>query len=57
MKFLLKGTFESGDSKEEIAYGLVTNIHTFNPVYIQVCLNKIYAKNGFDFLLHIVFPL
>ena len=31
----LFGTFESGESKEEVAYGLVHNVKTFSPLYIQ----------------------
>jgi alkylglycerol monooxygenase len=29
------GTFESGESKEEVAFGLIHNVQTYNPLYIQ----------------------
>jgi alkylglycerol monooxygenase len=29
------GTFESGESKEEVAFGLIHNVQTYNPLHIQ----------------------
>ena len=34
--FLLQGTFEAEKKTEEIAYGLVHPVQTFDPIYIQM---------------------
>jgi hypothetical protein len=36
--YLFSGTFAAEKKEEKVAYGLVTNINTFDPIYIQVLL-------------------